>query len=133
MRSGRHEGTRTADLRYRANSEEHRMIPRQAIRVGAIAWAAAGAAVALLSFASVNEDARVIVGYATVLGPLAALLASTAVARRQDRRAGLLLVISVAIPTYFAWVLNVSALVVGLGLRAAPTAVIRQRRVVRLA
>jgi hypothetical protein len=107
------------------------MIPRPVIRVGAIVWAAAGAAVALLSFGSVNEDARVIVGSATLLGPLAALLASTAVGRCQDRLAGLLLVISVATPTYFAWVLNVPALVVGLGLLAAPTAVIRQKRVVR--
>jgi hypothetical protein len=104
------------------------MIPRPVIRVGAIVWADAGAAVALLSFGSINEDARAVVGCATVLGPLAALLASTAVARRRDRLAGLLLVISVATPTYFAWVLNVPALVVGLGLLAAPTTVIRPRR-----
>ena len=107
------------------------MITRQVIRVGAIAWAAAGSAAALLSLGSVNQDAWVIVGIAGLLGPLAALLAATAVARRQDRLAGLLLLISVATPTYFAWVLNVPALLVGLGLVVAPTAIIGHARVIQ--
>lgn len=106
------------------------MMTRQVIRVGAVAWAAAGWALALLSRGSVNQDAWAIVGTAALLGPLAALLAASAVARHQDRLAGLLLLVSVATPTYFAWVLNVPALLVGLGLVVAPAAIIRQKRVI---
>ncbi len=105
------------------------MIERRVMRVGVVVWAAVGSAVALLSLRFVNQDARAIVGIASLLGPLTALLAATALARRQDRLAGLLLLVSVATPTYFAWVLNVPALLTGLGLVVAPTAIIGQQRI----
>jgi hypothetical protein len=101
------------------------MTRRQAVQVGAVVWAAIGAGVALGSLGSVNSDARVIVGIGSLLGPLSALLAAAALARHHDRTGGVLLVLSAATPTYFAWILNVPALLVGLGLLIAPSVIDR--------
>lgn len=101
---------------------------RRAVQVGAVLWAAVGAAIALASLDGVNADARPIVGVASILGPLAAVLASRSVARAADRVAGGLLLMSVLTPTYFAYVLNLPALVIGIALLAVPQVVLPRRR-----
>jgi hypothetical protein len=93
---------------------------RRTLEVGAVVWAMVGVAVALASLGDVNDDARLLVGTASVLGPLAALTASWFLRRLSDRAAGVLLLISAATPTYFAFVLNVPALLVGIVLAVAP-------------
>jgi hypothetical protein len=105
------------------------MTMRHAIQVGAFGWAAVGATVALGSLGSVNADARAIVGIVSVLGPLSALLATTAFAHRHDRLGGLLLLVSAATPTYFAWILNVPALLLGLVLALTPTAIMGRTQI----
>ena len=105
------------------------MTRRQVLQVGALVWAAVGATVALGSLGSVNPDVRAIVGIVSVLGPLSALLAATTLAHHLDRLSGLLLLVSAATPTYFAWVLNVPALLVGLALMVAPTTIIGRPRI----
>jgi|APDOM4702015118_1054815.scaffolds.fasta_scaffold16297_3 hypothetical protein len=97
---------------------------RRVLAFGALLWAFVGAAVALLSFNEVNPDARLVVGVLSVLGPLAAVGASRLLARGTDRQAGVLLLVSVVTPTYFAYVLNVPALLVGLVLLVAPRAIL---------
>lgn len=79
------------------------------------AWAFTGAAVAVLTFGDVNEDARLLVAAATVLGVGAAVLSAWSAARSRHTLAGALLIISAVItPTYFAWPLNVLALAAGI-------------------
>ena len=95
------------------------MIGRQALRTGALLWAMVGFAVAVPSAALVNSDARVFVGIASVALPACAALAAVAVARGRLRVAGMLLVLSAATPTYFAFALNLPALVIGIGLLVA--------------
>ncbi len=89
-------------------------------------WAVTGIVVAFVSIGAVNPDARVLVGAASVGFPLAAALASWALAGNRDRVAGLLLVVSAATPTYFAWGLNVPALLAGVALLVAPRLTIRR-------
>lgn len=98
------------------------MSRRRMVQVGCLVWAITGAAVALASLRDVNDDAKVLVGMASVLFPLAAVAAAVALDRRHDRLAGVLLLASVATPTYFAYPLNLPALIVGLALVVAPTA-----------
>ena len=93
--------------------------------IGALVWAVVGAAVALAAFGEVNEDARLLVGFATVAGPLAATTAAWALRRGNDRIAGALLLLSAITPTYFAAVLNLPALIVGAVLLSAPTVFLR--------
>ncbi len=93
-----------------------------------LAWGALGFGVALGSVPHLVGDARLLVGIASVVLPAAAIGAALAVARDHPRGAGVLLVISAATPTYFAWVLNIPALVVGLVLVVAPQALVRHRR-----
>lgn len=93
---------------------------RRLVQAYAALWAVAGWAVAWSSFSEVNEDARLLVGVVSLLAPLAAAAAAVLLGRGQERLAGSLLLISVLTPTYFAWVLNVPALVLGLGLLATP-------------
>jgi hypothetical protein len=99
-----------------------RRATRRTFTIGAAAWAAVGAAVAGSSLGRVDADALWFVGLAAVLFPLAAAGAAVALSRRRDRTAGLLLVVSVLTPTYFAWVLNVGPLVVGVALLLRPRA-----------
>lgn len=101
------------------------MTRRRILIVAALGWAVVGAVVALLSFDAVNEDARFIVGCATVGGPLAATAAAWALGQRSVRLAGGLLLVSVLTPTYFAFVLNVPALVIGAMLLIAPKPLLR--------
>lgn len=98
---------------------------RRVLQLGAIVWAVIGASVALVSLGGVNADARLLVGVFSVVGPLAAVGAARLLARGADRAAGALLLVSVLTPTYFAYVLNLPALVVGLALVVAPRAVLQ--------
>lgn len=99
------------------------MTVQRAAEIGSVAWAAVGAAVALAALPDVNNDARLLVGLASVVFPLCALGAAVLLRRSQLRAAGLLLLVSAATPTYFAYILNIPALVVGLVLLLAPTVV----------
>lgn len=101
---------------------------RQVLQVGVVVWAIVGASVALLSLGNVNEDARLLVGLFSIGGPLAAVGAARLLAQGMDRPAGALLLVSVLTPTYFAYVLNVPALVIGLVMVAAPHAVVDDDR-----
>lgn len=100
------------------------MSRRRALQIGALVWAGVGAAVALVSLGGVNEDARILVGSASVVGPLAAVAGACSLRRNADRLAGAALLVSVLTPTYFAYPLNVPALLVGLALVAVPNAVL---------
>ena len=100
------------------------MDPRRVQSLGALLWAVVGAAVALSSVSDVNADARVLVAAASIVGPLAAVAASRLLARGDDRAAGALLLLSALTPTYFAYVLNVPALLIGAVLLAAPRAIV---------
>ena len=79
-----------------------------------------GFAIALASLAAVDRDARVLVGVASVVFPLCAVSAGIAAARGNLRTAGVLLVLSVATPTYFVWPVNLFPLVAGVALVLAP-------------
>lgn len=96
------------------------MSRRQMLQVGALVWVVAGAAVALGSLSAVNEDARLLVGLASVVGPLLGVGAAVQLHRHADRSAGVLLVLSAVLtPTYFAYVLNIPALGIGVILAVA--------------
>ena len=103
------------------------MVERQVLRAGAIGWAVVGLTVALASLGRVNSDALLVVGGASVAFPMAAALASMALGAGRDRTAGILLLVSVATPTYFAWPLNIPALLVGLALLVFPKGMVRGR------
>lgn len=96
---------------------------RQMLITGSLAWAVAGAVVALSSLTEVKADARWLVGAASVVFPVAAVLAAMAMRRGALRWAGAFLLVSVATPTYYAYPLNLPALVAGLVLLAAPSIV----------
>jgi hypothetical protein len=97
---------------------------RWALQVGSLAWAAGGAGFALSSLRGVNGDARLLLAAASVAFPLAALGAAFSLQFGYDRWAGLLLLVSVATPTYFAYILNGPALVAGVALMARPNRVL---------
>lgn len=100
---------------------------RLLVQAGSLVWAVVGAAIALPALASMDEGAVLVVGAASILGPFAAVAASWLAGRRGDRSAGAFLVISVFTPTYFAALLNLPALVVGIVLLAAPGKVLSDR------
>lgn len=88
---------------------------------GASLWAVLGGSVSLAGLTSVNDDAVLLVGLFSILGPALAVAAAVAAGRGSIRNSGLLLVMSaLATPTYFAYPLNVMAL--GAGLWLAVTA-----------
>jgi hypothetical protein len=101
---------------------------RLIVQTGSLVWAVVGAAIALPALASMNEGAVLLVGAASILGPLAAVAASWLVSRRRGRSAGAFLLVSVITPTYFAALLNVPALVVGVALLAWPGRVLTNAR-----
>lgn len=106
---------RSSTLRYRI------------IASAALSWALVGASIAVMALSEVSADARLLVGMASVVGPAAALLASVAAIRSRRVLPSVLLVVSSIItPTYFAWTLNLAALVGGLVL-LAPMSVDDQR------
>lgn len=97
---------------------------RQAIAVGSLVWAVTGAVIALSALATVNAEVAVLVAVASVAFPLAAVGAALSLRVGRDRLAGALLLLSVATPTYFAYIFNLPALVVGLALLIAPAATV---------
>jgi hypothetical protein len=102
------------------NYEEAEVARRRVLQAGSVVWAVLGAAVALGSLGNVNDDARLLVGVASVVGPLVAVLAAVQLSRHADRPAGVLLALSAVLtPTYFAYVINLPALVVGVVLTVA--------------
>jgi hypothetical protein len=103
------------------------MVERRVVEIGAIVWAIVAFIVAAGSLAQVSPDALPVVGMASVVLPLSAVLAAVAAAHGRLRVAGALLVLSAATPTYFAWVLNVPAVVVGVLLLATPGMIIKGR------
>lgn len=86
------------------------------IAVGAVVWAIVGFAIAMSALSDVNRDARVLVTTFSIACPVSAVGAARLIHKGHLCWAGLLLVISVATPTYFAFALNIPALVVGLAL-----------------
>lgn len=96
------------------------MSRRQVLQAGTLVWVVAGAAVALGSLGDVNDNARLLVGLASAVGPLLGVGAAVQLGRHADRSAGVLLVVSALLtPTYFAYAINVPALVVGVVLAVA--------------
>lgn len=104
------------------------MSRRRAVEIGSLGWAVIGAVVALAAIPEVNDDAKALVALASVGFPLCALGAALALRRHRDRAAGMPLLLSVATPTYFAYPLNVPALVVGIALRVSPSVALGERR-----
>lgn len=100
------------------------MHTRRVLQIGSLVWAAVGAAIAWSALGTVNADARWIVATASALGPLAAVAAAASLGRHRDRLAGALLLGSVLTPTYFAAIVNVPALVLGLVLLVAPRSIL---------
>jgi hypothetical protein len=96
------------------------VVDRRVLQIGAIVWAVMGFVVAISAIGDVNSDARLLVIVASIAFPAAAVLAAFALNSHRERVAGLLLLISVATPTYFAYVVNLPALLVGLALLVAP-------------
>ena len=93
-----------------------------------LAWAALGFGVAIGALPHVASEGRLLVGVASVVLPVGAVGAGLALARNRPRLAGGLLALSAATPTYFAWALNIPALIVGLMLIVAPRTLIRRPR-----
>ena len=100
------------------------MVDRRWLQAGAVVWAAIGFLVAGLALTGMAGPAPVLVWVATIAFPASAVLAAAFLERGHVRVAGALLAASAATPTYFAWILNVPALLVGLALLLAPGVVI---------
>jgi hypothetical protein len=96
---------------------------------GASLWAVLGGSVSLAGLTNVNDDAVLLVGFFSILGPALAVTAAAAAARGSLRNAGLLLVMSaLATPTYFAYPLNVVVLAAGVWLTATARSTVQDRR-----
>jgi len=91
------------------------------VEIVCLTWAITGLVLAVAALPGVSEDARLALGVASVAFPLCALGAVSAIRSHMDRLAGLLLLLSVATPTYFAYVANLPALLVGAVLLARPS------------
>lgn len=105
------------------------MSQRRLLQAGTLVWVVAGSAVALGSLGNVNHDARLLVGLAAVVGPLLAVWAAVRLSKHADRSAGVLLVVSAVLtPTYFAYVINLPALVVGVLLVLAADRVLPEHK-----
>lgn len=97
------------------------MDKRRAVQLVAAWWAVTGVAVAAFTSSDVNDDAEVLVAGAHAVGFVSAVVAAWLLARGRGRGAGALLVLSAIVtPTYFAWLLNLPALVAGIVLVATP-------------
>ena len=89
------------------------MLSRRGLQIASLVWAIIGWSVALTGLGQVNADARLLVAAASAAFPLAAVGAFPALDRGMDRTAGALLIVSAATPTYFAYAINLPALLVG--------------------
>jgi hypothetical protein len=80
---------------------------RRALIVASLLWAVIAGAVALVALPDVNPDVRLLIGVLSIVVPLAAVAAAWSLHRGNDRLAVVLLLVSVATPTYMAWAINV--------------------------
>lgn len=102
-------------------SEQPLMTRQRAAQAVAIWWAVTGVAVAALTYGNVNDDARWLVAGAHLVGLAFAAASAWLLRRTAARAAGALLIVSALItPTYFAWPLNLFALLVGVALLVSP-------------
>lgn len=92
-----------------------------AVAAFALFWGALAAGIALLGLRDVNADARPVVAVLSVALPALAFLAGREARLGNARRAGALLIVSAATPTYFAFALAIPALLVGAALVVAPS------------
>ena len=99
-----------------SGSTQNGRLPTGYVELGAVVWAVVGFGVAMAGLSRVNNDARWLVVSASIVGQLSAFAAAVLIRRGILRWAGGLLIVSVATPTYFAWPLNVPALIFGLSL-----------------
>ncbi len=79
---------------------------RRALIVASLLWAVIAGTVTLVALPDVNPDVRLLVGVLSVVLPLAAVAAAWALHRGNDRLAVVLLLVTVATPTYMAWAIN---------------------------
>ncbi len=79
---------------------------RRALIVASLLWAVIAGTVALVALPDVNPDVRLLVGVLSIVLPLAAVAAAWALHRGNDWLAVVLLLVSVATPTYMAWAIN---------------------------
>lgn len=107
-------GGRTSDARDRRSDGGVRW--RSFLVAICLSWAVVGAIVAVAGLRMVNADAVLLAGAASVLGPTAAVAAAVLLTKGHPRLAGAALLLSVVTPTYAAWVVNLPALFIGLGL-----------------
>jgi len=77
---------------------------------------------------TVIGGAPVVLYIASVAFPLAAVAAASAIHSGRDRLGGLLLLASVATPTYFAYIVNLPALIVGIVLLIWPPVILGARQ-----
>jgi hypothetical protein len=96
-----------------SGSTHNGRLPTGYAELGVVVWAVVGFTTAMAGLSRVNNDARWLVVTASIVGPLSAFAAAVLIRRGLLRWAGVLLIISVTTPTYFAWPLNVPALVFG--------------------
>jgi hypothetical protein len=105
---------RRNQVRTMKSASPNRFLQAVYFQLFAVLWAALAFLLALQGWSRTNSDARWFVGAFTVLGPLCAIGSAVLIHREILRWAGVFLVLSAATPTYFAWPLNVLALLVGL-------------------
>jgi len=96
-----------------ANAGSVEIVDRRYLVVACLGWAVVGAGIALSGMGEVNQDALAVVWPAMVVGVVSALVAGWFAYRDQPRWAGVALVVSVVIPTWFAVWLNLAPLVGG--------------------
>ena len=90
-----------------ADLQHWRMLRR--IWIGAVSWALIGAVIAWRAMGDVNADAKRWVGVASTVAPLCAVAAALFIRRRRNLgvAGGLLFLSMIAMPTYFAWPVNI--------------------------
>lgn len=96
-----------------ANAGSVEIVDWRYLVVACLGWAVVGAGIALSGMGEVNQDALAVVWSAMVVGVVSALVAGWFAYRDQPRWAGVALVVSVVIPTWFAVWLNLVPLVGG--------------------
>ena len=96
-----------------ANAGSVEIVDRRYLVVACLGWAVVGAGIALSGMGEVNQDALAVLWSAMVVGVVSALVAGWFAYRDQPRWAGVALVVSVVIPTWFAVWLNLVPLVGG--------------------
>lgn len=93
--------------------------------MGCLAWGVAAAAISLPALPEVNHQVRWLVGIMSVVLPACAVGAASAFRAGATRLGAAMLLLSAMTPTYFAWALNLPALVIGTMLVVVPSLVTR--------